>query len=114
MIPNNNPDINIRLHELLECIKCVYASTFCKAARDYMKVTSYRLEEEKMAVIIQQLVGASHEERYYPDFAGVAKSFNFYPVPPQKSMDGIALVALGLGKTVVDGRSEERRLGEVR
>ena len=103
MIPNNNPDINIRLQELLECIKCVYASTFCKAARDYMKVTSYRLEEEKMAVIIQQLVGASHEERFYPDFAGVAKSFNFYPVPPQKSMDGIALVALGLGKTVVDG-----------
>ena len=103
MIPNNNPDINIRLQELLECIKCVYASTFCKAARDYMKVTSYRLEEEKMAVIIQQLVGASHEERFYPDFAGVAKSFNFYPVPPQKSTDGIALVALGLGKTVVDG-----------
>jgi CheY-like chemotaxis protein len=103
MIPNNNPDINIRLQELLECIKCVYASTFCKAARDYMKVTSYRLEEEKMAVIIQQLVGASHEERFYPDFAGVAKSFNFYPVPPQKSLDGIALAALGLGKTVVDG-----------
>ena len=103
MIPNNNPDINIRLQELLECIKCVYASTFCKAAKDYMKVTSYRLEEEKMAVIIQQLVGASHEERFYPDFAGVAKSFNFYPVPPQKSTDGIALVALGLGKTVVDG-----------
>jgi CheY-like chemotaxis protein len=103
MIPNNNPDINIRLQELLECIKCVYASTFCKAARDYMKVTSYRLEEEKMAVIIQQLVGATHEERFYPDFAGVAKSFNFYPVPPQKSLDGIALVALGLGKTVVDG-----------
>lgn len=103
MLPNNNPDINIRLQELLECIKCVYASTFCKAARDYMKVTSYRLEEEKMAVIIQQLVGASHEERFYPDFAGVAKSFNFYPVPPQKSTDGIALAALGLGKTVVDG-----------
>ena len=103
MIPNNNSDIDIRLQELLECIKCVYASTFCKAARDYMKVTSYRLEEEKMAVIIQQLVGATYEERFYPDFSGVAKSFNFYPVPPQKSTDGIALVALGLGKTVVDG-----------
>jgi hypothetical protein len=103
MLPNNNANSEIRLQELLECIKCVYASTFCKAARDYMKVTSYRLEEEKMAVIIQLLVGAPHEERYYPDFAGVAKSFNFYPVPPQKSTDGIALVALGLGKTVVDG-----------
>ncbi|MDR3609745.1 MAG: PEP/pyruvate-binding domain-containing protein [Ignavibacteriaceae bacterium] len=103
MLPNNNSDIDTRLQELLECIKCVYASTFCKAARNYMKVTSYRLEEEKMAVIIQLLVGSPHEERYYPDFAGVAKSFNFYPVPPQKSTDGIALVALGLGKTVVDG-----------
>jgi len=103
MLPNNNGDIEIRLQELLECIKCVYASTFFKAAKDYMKVTSYRLEEEKMAVIIQRLVGAPHEERFYPDFSGVAKSFNFYPVPPQKSTDGIALAALGLGKTVVDG-----------
>jgi CheY-like chemotaxis protein len=103
MLPNNSDDIEIRLQELLECIKCVYASTFFKAAKDYMKVTAYRLEEEKMAVIIQRLVGAPHSERFYPDFAGVAKSFNFYPVPPQKSTDGIALVCLGLGKTVVDG-----------
>jgi CheY-like chemotaxis protein len=103
MLPNNNIDIEIRLQELLECIKCVYASTFFKAAKDYMKVTAYRLEEEKMAVIIQRLVGAPHDERFYPDFSGVAKSFNFYPVPPQKSTDGIALAALGLGKTVVDG-----------
>jgi len=103
MLPNNNSDIEIRLQELLECIRCVYASTFLKSAKDYMKVTAYRLEEEKMAVIIQRLVGAPHEERFYPDFSGVAKSFNFYPVPPQKSTDGIALAALGLGKTVVDG-----------
>jgi CheY-like chemotaxis protein len=103
MLPNNNNDIEIRLQELLECIRCVYASTFFKAAKDYMKVTAYRLEEEKMAVIIQRLVGAPHDERFYPDFSGVAKSFNFYPVPPQKSTDGIALAALGLGKTVVDG-----------
>lgn len=103
MISNSNPDFDIRLHELLECIKGVYASTFFKAAKDYMKITSYRLEEEKMAVIIQRLVGAQRGERFYPDFSGVAKSFNFYPVPPQKSIDGIALVCLGLGKTVVDG-----------
>lgn len=103
MIPNNNPDPEIRLQELLECIKCVYASAFFKAAKDYMKVTSYRLEEEKMAVIIQRLVGSEHQDRFYPEFSGVAKSFNFYPVPPQKSTDGIALVCLGLGKTVVDG-----------
>ena len=108
MIPNNDPDINIRLDELLHCIKGVYASTFCKKAQDYMKATSYRFEEEKMAVIIQMLVGAQHGERFYPDFAGVAKSYNFYPVPPQKSIDGIALVALGLGKQVVDGGNAVR------
>jgi len=108
MIPNNDEDINVRLNELLQCIKGVYASTFYKKAQDYMKATAYRLEEEKMAVIVQRLVGSQHHERFYPDFAGVAKSYNFYPVPPQKSTDGIALVALGLGKQVVDGGNAVR------
>ena len=103
MIPNSNINIAVRLDELLQSIKSVYASTFHKRAKDYVKVTNYGLEEEKMAVIIQRLVGSQKEQRFYPDFAGVAKSFNFYPVPPQKSTDGIALVALGLGKTVVEG-----------
>lgn len=108
MIPNNHAEITIRLEQLLECIKAVYASTFFKKAKDYMKATAYRMEEEKMAVIVQRLVGAQRENRFYPDFAGVAKSYNFYPVPPQKSSDGIALVALGLGKTVVDGGNTVR------
>ncbi len=73
-----------------------------------MKATSYRLEEEKMAVIVQRMVGSPRNGRFYPDFAGVAKSYNFYPVPPQKSTDGIVLVALGLGKTVVDGGNTVR------
>jgi CheY-like chemotaxis protein len=108
MIPNKDTDINVRLYELLHCIKSVYASTYCKKAQDYMKATSYRLEEEKMAVIVQRLVGSRHDNRFYPDFAGVAKSYNFYPVPPQKSTDGIAMVALGLGKQVVDGGNAVR------
>ncbi len=108
MIPNSNQDIEIRLEELLQSVKSVYASTFHKRAKDYIKSTPYRLEEEKMGVVIQRLVGAKREERFYPDFAGVAKSFNFYPVAPQKSTDGIALVALGLGKTVVDGGNSIR------
>jgi len=108
MIPNSNADIEIRLDELLQSVKSVYASTFHKRAKDYMKATSYRLEEEKMAVVVQRLVGAQREQRFYPDFAGVAKSYNFYPVPPQKSTDGIALVALGLGKTVVEGGNTVR------
>lgn len=108
MIPNSNPDLSIRLDELLHSIKCVYASTFHQKAKDYMKATAYRLEEEKMAVVVQRLVGAQRGQRFYPDFAGVAKSYNFYPVPPQKSTDGIALVALGLGKTVVEGGNTVR------
>jgi CheY-like chemotaxis protein len=108
MIPNNNSNPEIRLKELLESIKLVYASTFSEKAKDYMKATPYRLEEEKMAVIIQRMVGTSHHNRFYPEFAGVAKSYNFYPVPPQKSEDGIVQVALGLGFTVVEGRNSVR------
>ncbi|HXX62677.1 MAG TPA: PEP/pyruvate-binding domain-containing protein [Bacteroidota bacterium] len=108
MLPNNHPDIERRLADLLRSIKLVFASTFSKRAKDYMKATAYRLEEEKMAVIIQRMVGSRHHERFYPDFAGVAKSYNFYPVPPQKSTDGIVHVALGLGKTVVDGGNAVR------
>jgi hypothetical protein len=108
MIPNNHPDAIVRLEQLLHAVKLVYASTFLQKAKDYMKATPYRLEEEKMAVIIQRMVGAEHHGRFYPDFAGVGKSYNFYPVPPQKSDDGIVLVALGLGKTVVEGGTTVR------
>lgn len=108
MIPNNHSDINVRLDELIRTIKCVYASTFFKKTKDYMKMTEYRLEEEKMAVIVQRLVGSEKGGKFYPDFAGVAKSYNFYPIAPQKSTDGIAMVALGLGKTVVDGGNAVR------
>ncbi|MGA9119176.1 MAG: PEP/pyruvate-binding domain-containing protein, partial [Bacteroidota bacterium] len=108
MIANNDPNPDERLRQLLRCIKLVYASTYTKTARDYMKATSYRLEEEKMAVIIQRMVGSHRNGRFYPDFAGVAKSYNFYPVTPQKSTDGIVLAALGLGKTVVDGGNSVR------
>jgi CheY-like chemotaxis protein len=103
MLPNNQTNPLIRLNDLLNTIKRVYASTFYQAAKNYIKITSYRLEEEKMAVIIQKMVGSKHENRYYPNFSGVAKSYNFYPLPPQKSTDGIVSIALGLGKWVVDG-----------
>ena len=103
MIPNDHPDPFVRLGQLVTTIKRVYASTFYHAAKDYFNVTDYRLEEEKMSVIVQKMVGKQHGTRFYPDFAGVAKSYNFYPVPPQKPLDGIVSVALGLGKTIVDG-----------
>lgn len=103
MLPNNNLDPHKRLQELLTAIKRVYASTFYKSAKDYMKFTSYSMEEEKMAVIIQKMVGTFRGSRFYPEFSGVAKSHNFYPIGPQQSADGIVSVALGLGKTVVEG-----------
>jgi len=108
MLPNSNNDKDVRLEDLLQTIKCVYASTFHQRAKDYMKATSYRLEEEKMAVIVQRLVGVERDKKFYPNFAGVAKSYNFYPIPPQKWDDGIAYVALGLGKTVVEGGNTVR------
>ncbi|AFH48012.1 Response regulator [Ignavibacterium album JCM 16511] len=103
MIPNNQANPLVRLNDLLMTIKRVYASTFYQAAKNYIKVTSYRLEEEKMAVIIQKMIGSRYENRFYPHISGVAKSYNFYPLPPQKPNDGIVSVALGLGKWVVDG-----------
>ncbi|MCF8261461.1 MAG: histidine kinase [Melioribacteraceae bacterium] len=103
MLPNNHPDIEVRLEQLITMIKRIYASIFFRKAKDYIGVTSYRLEEEKMAVIIQKVVGAEHDGKYYPEICGVAKSYNFYPAPPLKSDDGIVSAAFGLGKTIAEG-----------
>ena len=103
MLGNQNADLQTRLDELEEAIKLVYASTFSQHAKAYVRATPYRLEEEKMAVILQHVVGTAHGSRFYPDFSGVVRSHNFYPVEPMTFADGIAAVALGLGRTVVDG-----------
>ena len=103
MLANQNPDIQIRLEQLLEAIKLVYASTFSQHAKAYVRATPYRLEEEKMAVLVQQIVGSQHGNRFYPDFSGVIRSRNFYPHPPMRVEDGVAAVALGLGREVVGG-----------
>lgn len=103
MLGNQQEDAGHRLRQISEAIKLVYASTFSRHAKAYVRATSFRLEEEKMAVILQQVVGSFFDTRFYPDFSGVARSRNFYPVPPMNFEDGIAAVALGLGRTVVDG-----------
>jgi len=103
MLSNDAPDPARRLERLLDAIRRVYASTFSRHARAYLRATPYRLEEEKMAVILQQVVGAPHGDRFYPDFSGVARSHNFYPTAPLTSEDGVAAVALGLGRSVVEG-----------
>ena len=103
MLPNDHPDPGVRLEELIWAIKRVYASTFSLNSKAFLKATPYRLEEEAMAVIIQKLVGQERGGLFYPDLAGVARSYNYYPIPPTGPTDGIAAVALGLGKTVVEG-----------
>ncbi len=103
MVPNNHADPEVRLKYLMAAIKRVYASTYFRHAKGYFKATPYRLEEEKMAVLIQKLVGCRHGNRFYPDFSGVARSHNFYPIKPMKPEDGIVSAALGLGAMVVEG-----------
>ena len=108
MLPNDHPDRFVRLGQLVATIKRVYASTFYQCAKDYFKAVEYQHEEEKMSVIVQKMAGVRRSSRFYPDFAGVAKSYNYYPVAPQTPGDGIVTVALGLGKTIVDGGAAVR------
>jgi CheY-like chemotaxis protein len=103
MLPNNHKDPRVRLRQLVAAVRRVYASTFLRQAKDHLRATPYRLEEEKMAVAIQKVVGAYHEDRFYPDFSGVARSYNYYARPPLSPEDGVAAVALGMGRTVVGG-----------
>jgi CheY-like chemotaxis protein len=103
MLPNNHDQHAVRLEQLTRAVKRVLASAFLTYAKNYFAFTPYRLEEEKMAVIVQRLVGQAHGARFYPDLAGVVRSRNLYPLPPAKAEDGVATVALGLGRTVVEG-----------
>ena len=103
MLANGGQDIEQRLEELSCAIKLVFASTFKQNAKAYIENTARRIEEEKMAIVIQRLIGQGYQERFYPTFSGVVQSYNYYPIGHQKSEDGIAMVALGLGRMVVDG-----------
>jgi len=102
MIPNNQFDTDTRFIKLVEAIKYVYASTFFKDAKNYMKVTRHAAADEKMAVIIQEVVGMRFGNRFYPHISGVARSYNFYSLGSAKPKDGVVNLALGLGKTIVD------------
>ena len=103
MLPNDAESLEERLRQLVNAIKLVYASTFSCGAKDYLHATPFRLEQEKMAVVIQRVVGSTHDTRFYPDFSGVGRSRNFYPPPGLRPEDGVAVVALGLGRSVVEG-----------
>jgi len=102
MIPNNQMSPDSRFKKLVEAVKFVYASTFFKDAKNYIRATKHTTADEKMAVIIQEVVGVRRGQRFYPHISGVARSHNFYPLGHSKPSDGIIDLALGLGKAIVD------------
>ncbi len=102
MVPHLD-DVDKMLRLLCDAVKGVYASVFFKDSRAYMNATSNVIDQEKMAVILQEVVGEYHSGYYYPSFSGVGRSLNYYPVGDEEAEEGVAEVAVGLGKYIVDG-----------
>jgi CheY-like chemotaxis protein len=107
-LPNNNPDLNVRLNHLEEAIKLVYASVYSGDALSYLEAVNYKIGEEKMAVLLQAVAGTQHGGRFYPHISGLAQSYNYYPVSYLKPEDGIALLGLGMGRYVIEGERSWR------
>ncbi len=103
LIPNDHADLETRLKHLIAAIKGVYASTYFRGAKGFAKRVGHRTEDEKMAVIIQQLIGQAYGNYFYPAISGIAQSHNYYPYSHMKPEDGIVSMALGLGKMVTEG-----------
>ena len=108
MLPNDCPDALQRTEHVVNAIKLVYASTYFKAPKSFSQRVGHRTEEEKMAVIIQSMVGETYGNHFYPALSGVAQSHNYYPFSHMKPEEGIATIALGLGKMVVEGEKTLR------
>lgn len=108
LLPNNHPDPKVRLQQTMDAIKLVFASIFSPTAQAYFKAVNYKIEEEKMAVVIQEVVGNQYEDYFYPHISGVAQSYNFYPFSYMKPDEGFAVAAVGLGKYVVEGEKTYR------
>ncbi len=108
LLPNNHPDLNVRHQQLRDAIKLVYASTFAQSARSYFSAVNYKIEEEKMAVIIQEVVGHEYGQKYYPNISGIAQSYNYYPVSYMTPSDGFSVAGVGLGMYVVGGEKSYR------
>ena len=103
VVPNSNDNNEVCFKQLSDAVKLVYASVFYEAPVRYAQNADIRIEEEKMAVLIQELVGEYYGEHFYPAISGVAQSYNFYPYYPIKPEDGTVSLALGFGKTIVEG-----------
>ena len=107
MIPNIGP-FEKRLSDLEKAVKTVWASTYFCNAREYLKRTGHGVEDEKMAVILQNVTGSDHEGYWLPNISGVARSLDYYPAGSRKAEDGIGMIAFGMGKTIVDEGSAFR------
>ncbi len=103
MIPNNQETLESRLKSLVEAVKLVWASTFFSDARSSRKAAGYAPDAERMAVIVQDVVGSQHHNRFYPTFSGVARTYNHYPSSGMRPAEGVISLVHGLGKTLVDG-----------
>lgn len=103
MLPNIKFNDRIMIDKLSEAIKSVYASAYFKDSKSYMAATLNMIDEEKMGIVLQEVTGRQYGNRFYPAISGVARSINFYPIAPEKPEDGIANIAFGLGKYIVDG-----------
>ena len=108
LVPNNHPDLNQRVKQVTDAIKLVYASIFSEESRANVNALNYKIEEEKMAVVIQEVVGNRYKDAFYPHISGVAQSYNYYPFGHMKPEEGYAVIAVGLGKYVVDGEKAFR------
>lgn len=103
MVPYDGESKTHMLEMVVEAIKAVYASVFFQSSKMYITATKNIIDEEKMAIVLQEICGNQYNDRYYPSFSGVARSLNYYPIGNEKPEDGVANVAMGLGKYIVDG-----------
>ncbi len=108
IVPNSHDDPQVRYQQLADAVKLVYSSVFYESPIKYAKNADIRIEEEKMAVLIQELVGESYGDLYYPAISGVAQSYNYYPYYPMQPEEGTVSLAVGFGKVVVDGEQVYR------
>ena len=108
LIPNNHEDIEVRYRQLETAIKLVYSSIFTDSAQAYFDAVNYKIEEEKMAVVIQEVVGHDYNNKFYPTLSGVAQSYNYYPISYMEPNDGFSVAAVGLGMYVVGGENAFR------
>ncbi len=108
IIPNSHPDGSFRGAQLCQAVKLIYASLFSQKTRAYFEMAGYALEEERMGVVVQELVGSRRGRWYYPHVSGTAQSYNYYPVSYLKPEDGLCISALGLGSYVVGGGPAHR------